>query len=168
MFIMKTNKGFTLIELLVVIAIIGILATLAVVAYGNSQQKARDTKRVADVRSVVAALASANQDSMYLCSTDCATAIPGAGTAVSNLKICDKACGAAGSADQTSSYTNLGLTKDPQKAGGTSCTGANTDCDYAIAGGATISSFSLYFFTEKAVQNLPLGAHTAKQTGITQ
>ncbi len=164
---MKTNKGFTLIELLVVIAIIGILATLAVVAYGNSQQKARDTKRVADVRAVVAALASANQDSMYVCATDCATAVPAGGTAVSNLKICDKACGGGG-VDQTSSYINLGLTKDPQNAGGTACTGANTTCDYAMGGGATISSFNLYFFTEKAVQNLPAGAHTAKQTGITQ
>lgn len=164
---MRTKKGFTLIELLVVIAIIGILATLAVVAYGNSQQKARDTKRVADIRSVVSALATANQDSMFVCKTDCATAIPAGGSVVSDLKICDKACGGGGT-DETTNYINLSMTKDPQKAGGALCTGANVDCDYAIAGGATISSFNMYFFTEKAVQGLAAGAHTAKQTGITQ
>jgi len=32
----KTSRGFTLIELLVVIAIIGLLATLAVVAFGSA------------------------------------------------------------------------------------------------------------------------------------
>lgn len=50
------KKGFTLIELLVVIAIIGILSTLAVVAYNNSRIKARDTKRVADIKQISKAL----------------------------------------------------------------------------------------------------------------
>ncbi|MBI2415288.1 MAG: type II secretion system protein [Candidatus Kerfeldbacteria bacterium] len=44
------RKGFTLIELLIVIAIIGLLATLAIVSLTTAQQKARDTKRVADLK----------------------------------------------------------------------------------------------------------------------
>jgi general secretion pathway protein G len=53
---MKTKKAFTLIELLVVIAIIGILATLAVISLSNARTKARDAKRVADVKQIQTAL----------------------------------------------------------------------------------------------------------------
>lgn len=46
----QTNQGFTLIELLIVIAIIGLLATLAIVSLTSAQQKARDAKRIADIK----------------------------------------------------------------------------------------------------------------------
>ena len=48
----QTQSGFTLVELLVVIAIIGLLATITVLAMSGSQQKARDTKRIADLDTI--------------------------------------------------------------------------------------------------------------------
>lgn len=52
---MNRQKGFTLIELLVVIVIIGILATLATVALGSARMKARDARRVSDIKQIMTA-----------------------------------------------------------------------------------------------------------------
>lgn len=46
------SKGFTLLELLVVIGIIGLLASILVVNLTSARRRARDTKRVADVRNL--------------------------------------------------------------------------------------------------------------------
>lgn len=52
----KRIKGFTLIELLVVIVIIGILATLATVTLSSARGKARDARRVSDIKQIQTAL----------------------------------------------------------------------------------------------------------------
>jgi general secretion pathway protein G len=53
---MKNKKGFTLVELLVVVAIIGILAAISVVSLNTARARARDSRRVADVRQIQTAL----------------------------------------------------------------------------------------------------------------
>jgi prepilin-type N-terminal cleavage/methylation domain-containing protein len=50
------RRAFTLVELLVVIAIIGLLSTVAVVATTSTRSKARDTKRIADIKQIMTAM----------------------------------------------------------------------------------------------------------------
>lgn len=55
--ISKHNKGFTLIELLVVIAIIGLLSSIVLVSLNSARQKARDARRLIDMKQIQLALA---------------------------------------------------------------------------------------------------------------
>lgn len=53
---MSKKKGFTLIELLVVVAIIGLLAAMSVIALNSARAKARDSRRLGDVKQIQTAL----------------------------------------------------------------------------------------------------------------
>ncbi|HEY4508044.1 MAG TPA: prepilin-type N-terminal cleavage/methylation domain-containing protein [Candidatus Paceibacterota bacterium] len=53
---LKASRGFTLIELLVVIAIIGILSSVVLASLNSARTKARDTRRVSDLKQIQVAL----------------------------------------------------------------------------------------------------------------
>ncbi len=52
-----TQQGFTLFELLIVVGIIGLLTSILIVNYNSSKVKARDAKRISDIKKIQADLA---------------------------------------------------------------------------------------------------------------
>jgi len=50
------NKGFTLVELLVVISVIGLLASIVFISLNGAKKKARDIRRVANLKMICTAL----------------------------------------------------------------------------------------------------------------
>ncbi len=86
----KNDQGFTLIELLVVIAIIGILASVVMASLNSARAKARDTKRVSDIKQIQMALELYHLDNgqypniggVVLCETN-----PSSFTAITNALV---------------------------------------------------------------------------------
>lgn len=66
------KRGFTLMELLIVIAVIGILMSIASVAYTSVQKKSRDSRRQSDLRAIQNAFEQyyADTNSLYPASCD--------------------------------------------------------------------------------------------------
>ena len=148
---MKKQKGFTLIELLVVIAIIGLLSTLAVVALSSARAKARDAKRVADVKQIQSALELYyNDKNGYPVFATPGVVLGGA----SYDLLCDTSAGFQG--DGTGcTVTYMGQVPPNPTPNG---------ADYTYIGSA--STYSIAFNLEGATGGLAAGAHTASPSGI--
>ena len=82
----KSVHGFTLIELLVVIAIIGLLSTIVAAPIQSARKKAKDTKKLAEIRTLQTSLANyANDNGSYPMGTTTLTLGVGVGSALTIL-----------------------------------------------------------------------------------
>ena len=143
---MRKQRGFTLIELLVVIAIIGLLSTLAVVALNSARLKARDAKRVADIKQIQTGLELYFNDK---------TAYPGAtiaGLGSAGAVSCLNSAGFT-TANCPSPYMGL-VPRDPNSA---------KNYAYTSAGATT---YVITFELEGQTGGLIQGTRTANENGI--
>lgn len=169
----RNQKGFTLIELLVVIAIIGLLASVVLLALNSARAKARDAKRVADIRQVQSGLELYFNDcssypieatAVVLGSTNAkqlqrgtttATCGDNSGSAVANGGI------AATTASAGTLYIALLPTAPAPEDGG--CSAAQNDYSYSTS---SASSYALTFCLGGTTGGLQAGVHTATEGGI--
>ncbi len=159
---MKNRKGFTLIELLVVIAIIGLLSTLAVVQLGDARAKARDAKRISDVKQVSTLFEMEGADHPSNAVT-CGLA-PVACAADVKLSTVNGTAGGVNSslAQVYGKYTDPSYTDNPCECSAL----ADPTCDYGISGGAavapTFGNYQICFVLEKGAGSLPVGKNCVK------
>jgi len=151
---MKFNKrGFTLIELLVVIAIIGLLSTLAVVSLNNARQKARDARRVADIKQIQTALELYFNDTNYYPQADSSTVLGATAQAKLNSN---------GFVATTDTGTPVYMGKVPENPNPN-----GIDYGYTCAT-ATCGTYTLDFDLENAIPSLGRGTDCqAVPSGIT-
>ncbi len=156
---MKRRQGFTLIELLVVVAIMGLLAALAVVALNNARQRARDARRVADVKQIQTALELYYLDNNEYPNAD-ATSSDIDGKCISGNGAIADPCGG------TPTYMAVIPTNPSPKDDG-DC--GNTSYTYtAVPTGDGDNNISYYieYCVGSKISDLAAGAHTATPAGL--
>lgn len=143
------RKGFTLIELLVVIAIIGILATVVLGALNSARQRARDAKRISDMKSI--------QLSLELFADSCAGAYLSKNPAAV-LALTD-ACATDAAVTISDFLPTIPTNSTPGGVPYTYCSAT-----FAAPGtcAASTESFIIDFSLEQPTAGLTAGAHTAR------
>lgn len=144
---MKNQKGFTLVELLVVVAIIALLSTLAVVALGSARTKARDAKRISDIKQIQTALELYFTDQNGYPVAVTGLVLGGTGATILSTN---------GFSDTAGTTTYMGAVPSNPTPNGTAYT--------YLAG--TASSYTISFTLEQASGGLTAGGHTATPNGI--
>ncbi|MBU1131363.1 type II secretion system GspH family protein [Patescibacteria group bacterium] len=150
------GAGFTLIELLVVIAIIGLLSSLAMVNLNSARAKARDARRLSDVKQLSTILEMEATEGTFPAPLEGCTAEATKTTS----------CGGPGLVEQFSYF------QDPSHTGDSwPCTGGlDFTCDYSISnaigeGGATVADYEICFYLEVGVGSFMASGVYAIESG---
>lgn len=150
---MRNNKGFTLIELLVVIAIIGLLSTLAVVSLNNARAKARDAKRVSDIKQI-----------STLIEMEAANSASG-GYDVLPAE-CDGSTDDVLLSDCTIGGVALSAITDPSGSVTPCDAGVATTCAYAVSAAESTSDYELCFYLEEGAGGVAAGLNSVNAGGV--
>jgi len=142
------RQGFTLIELLVVIAIIGLLSTLAVVSLNSARAKARDAKRVSDVKqiSTLVEMEAANSATggYDIFPAEC----DGSPTPPELLSAC------------TIGNVDLSTITDPSGSTTGCDAGVLTPCAYAVSVPVTATNYEICFYLEEGAGSVGAGLNS--------
>ncbi|MDD4304216.1 MAG: type II secretion system protein [Patescibacteria group bacterium] len=148
------KKGFTLIELLVVIAIIGLLSTLAVFSLNSARTKARDAKRISDMKMLGTAM------EMY--ATEGGTYVGSLGTTTTGGDLLHE----LGSIQYGGeSLLDLSVLKDPSSPTDACTSGSDAACNYTVRIVPTASTYQICFYLEKGAASFGYGPHKLIQGG---
>ncbi|MCK9578929.1 MAG: type II secretion system GspH family protein [Methanoregula sp.] len=158
-FINNTAKGFTLIELLVVVSIIGILASMTVVSLNDARGKARDARRLNDVRQMANVLAMAATEG-----TKPETLIGcNAGSEEKNTRSCT---GPETTANILKRFNDPSIS-DPDNNNFICRAGSAAPCQYSLRIGSTnVENAKIYFFLETNVAGMEARLHYIDIEGI--
>lgn len=151
----KSTAVIVVAVVVVVIAVIGLLSTLAVVALNSARQKARDSKRVADIKQIQTAL------ELYFADNNSYPVVNG----LEGLELGSEngaILAAHGFGDYSSPVYMNSVPAAPTPADG-GCTSAENSYTYSSIDG---SNYSLSFCLGGSVGTLTAGTHRASQSGI--